>query len=102
MKQVSSRFDVFVRVNTVFSDTIKCFFLYVCIFVCRAVVPIHSGGRRCHTAPRKALTSVLNSFLSLIATISSGSSFQRREVDAKDVLLWPSVLEIGIITAAVR
>ena len=45
--------------------------------------------------------SVLNVSPSLIATISSGSSFQRRETVGKNVLLWPAVFVEGVATAAV-
>ena len=48
------------------------------------------------------MISVLNLSLSLIATISSGSSFQKWEAVGKNVLLWPAVFEDGIATAVWR
>ena len=44
--------------------------------------------------------SVLERSLSLIVTISSGSSFQRRVAVGKNVILWPAVFKGEIATAA--
>ena len=74
----------------------------MCYFLGRAAIPVHCLGGRQRKASRKALTSFLKSSDSLIATISSGSSFLRREAVGKNVLSWPVVFEGGIATAAVR
>ena len=77
------------------------FHIFLCIAKSQHVPYIVLLFAKSQHVPHILLTSVLNLSLSLIASISSVRSFQRREAVGRNVLLWPEVFEDGIATTVV-